>query len=223
MQHGDQLAVFFTGVPVNNTGPEPVMLFPVDQNNYVSVPVSSISEPMEGIDCGQMILTFDVNSSSDVSWYFEEANGTNVKCQNRYLHGPTGPDEVNLAEMYFSGGNFSEQLFYWASAARGFLPDVDEPWHFWLTGGGSAIPLGKENNNGFPYEEYISGHLGDNSLDDNLDGKIQMGEAFAYANDMNTWSAAHCYIPYDDFLGNLEPHFFIMIFHFLKICCHSLG
>jgi hypothetical protein len=118
LTNGDQLAVFFTGIPVKNNGAEPNMVFPVDQNNYLSYPVSGISVPMEDIDCAQMIFTFDVNSASDVSVYFEGPVGTDVKCLNRFLHGSTGSNEVNHAELYFSGGNYSEQLFYWASAAR---------------------------------------------------------------------------------------------------------
>jgi hypothetical protein len=191
--HGDQLAVFFTGIPVNNSGPEPALVFPVDQNNYVSVAASYISEPMENIACGQMVFTFDVNSSSDVSWYFEAANGTDVKCENRYLHGSTGSNEQNYAEMYFSGGNYSEQLFYWASAARGYLPDVysNAPWNIWEEFG----QLGQENG-GAHFATYIPNHPGDNNLDDDLDTFIQMGEAFQYADDMNTWTDAYCNMPF---------------------------
>ncbi|MCF8369039.1 MAG: hypothetical protein K9G76_08335 [Bacteroidales bacterium] len=76
--HGDQLAVFFTGVPVKNTGAEPYMAFHVDQYNMANYPVSGISQPMEDIDCAQMIFTFDLNSASEVSWCFEAANGTDV-------------------------------------------------------------------------------------------------------------------------------------------------
>ncbi|MBL7105922.1 MAG: hypothetical protein ISS18_16475, partial [Bacteroidales bacterium] len=193
--HGDQLAVFFTGVPVNTALVEPRFAFPVNEYFSALYPVSGISEPMEDIDCGQMLLTFDVNSSSDVSWYFEADNGTDVLCENRYLHGPTGSNEENYAEMYFSGGNYSEQLFYWASAARGYLPDVfaQEPWNIWEEFG----ELGLENGGG-DYETYIPNHPGDNELDDDLDSFIQMGEAFEYADDMNTWTAAYCYLPYND-------------------------
>lgn len=73
MEHGDQLAVFFTGVPVNTALAEPRFAFPVNEYFSALYPVSDLSEPMENIDCGQMIFTFDVNSSSDVSRYFEAA------------------------------------------------------------------------------------------------------------------------------------------------------
>lgn len=200
--HDDQLAVFFTGIPVNNSGPEPALVFPVDQYNYVSVVASDVSEPFEDIDCGQMIFTFDVNSASDVSWYFEAANGTDVLCENRYLHASTGSNEKNYAEMYFSGGKYSEQLFYWASAARGWLPDVygNAPWNVWVEFG----QLGLENG-GAHYITYIPNHPGDNNLDDDGDNFIQMGEAFGYADDMNTWTVAHCHIPYGQEVPPLNP------------------
>lgn len=200
--HSDQLAVFFTGVPVNTAGPEPLMGFPIDDQFFTTYPVSGLSQPMEDIDCGQMILTFDVNSSADVSSYFEAANGTNVKCHNRYLHGPTASGETNYAEMYFSGGNYSEQLFYWASAARGWLPDVygNAPWNVWNDFG----QLGLENGGG-DYGTYIPNHPGDFTLDSDGDSFIQMEEAFNYATMLNTWTIDDCHIPWNPFLPDPNP------------------
>ena len=201
--HGDQLAVFFTGVPVDKTLAEPRFGFFDDADGFMTLyPVSGLSEPMEDIDCGQMILNFDVNSASDVSAYFEATGNPNALCQNRYLTGSTGSNEENYAEMYFSTGKYSEQLFYWASAARGFLPEVGAPWN-------TILPaIGYENGGGFPYHtiEGLENHLGDNILDNDNDSFIQMDEAFEYADDMNTWTAAYYYNPYG---GNLEfetPH-----------------
>lgn len=192
--HGDQLAVFFTGVPISTSGVEPQFYFPINEYFITGYPVSGLSEPMEDIDCGQMLLTFDVNFSSEVSWYFEAENGTGVLCENRYLHGPTGSNEYNYEEMYFSTGKYSEHLFYWASAARGFLPEVGAPWN-------TITPaIGYENGGGFPYNTIpgLENHPGDNILDDDDDSFIQMGEAFQYADDMNTWTTAYCYLPYND-------------------------
>ncbi len=191
--HGDQLAVFFTGVPVKNSVNGPYMAFHVDQYNIAKYPVSGLSVPIENIDCGQMILNFDVNSASDVSAYFEATGNPNALCKNRYLTGSTGSDEKNYAEMYFSGGNYSEQLFYWASAARGYLPDVfaQEPWNIWEEFG----QLGLENGGG-DYETYIPGHPGDFTLDVDEDRFIQMGEAFNYGTMLNTWTDDECYLPF---------------------------
>ena len=47
------------------------MSFPVNENKIDLYPVSDLSETMEDINCSQMLLTYDVNFSSDVSWYFE--------------------------------------------------------------------------------------------------------------------------------------------------------
>jgi tetratricopeptide (TPR) repeat protein len=193
LTRGDQLAVFFTGVPVNLALAEPRFGFYIDEYNIQLYPISDFSEPMEEIGCGQMILTFDVNSSDDVLEYFEAANGTDVKCLNRYLHGSTRHEEENLSEMHLSGGEYSEQLFYWASATRGYLPDYvnHSPW---IT---INIHVGSDFDD-FPYEEIIEEHPGDNKLDDNEDGFIQMGEAFNYADNMNTWSNdGYCYLPYN--------------------------
>ena len=208
--HGDQLAVFFTGVPIGYTGGFYKLAFWEIINEepvLVKDDVSLVSVPMEDIDCGQMIFTFDINSSSDISVYFEGPIGSENKCLNRYLHGSTDSGEKNYAEMYFSGGNrYSEQLFYWASAARGYLPEIDAPWNIWIDPGtGEPIPLGEENG-GFPYEDFISGHPGDFYLDVDEDTFIQMGEAFDYGSILNTWTIDDCHIPPNPFLPAPHPH-----------------
>lgn len=190
LQHSDQLAVFFTGVPVHSAGPTVYMSFPVDEYSIDSYIVSSVSQPIEDIDCAQMIFFFDINSSSDVSYFFEAANGTDVKCQNRLLYGPTASGEVSHVEMYISNGagHYSEQLFYWASAARGYLAATYSPWNH------SPYPLGT-----YPYYSVngMEDHPADYPPDDNDDGFIQMCEAFQYANDQNTWSDdEYYYNPY---------------------------
>jgi hypothetical protein len=54
--------------------------------------------------------------------------------------------------------------------------------------------LGTENGGG-AYSSYITNHPGDFPLDDDGDGFIQMGEAFDYANTLNTWTVDDCFIP----------------------------
>jgi hypothetical protein len=187
--HDDQLAVFFTGVPV--TGEQPLMIFPVDENNYVLYPVSEISVPIEKIDCGQMSFLFDVNSSTTIAEYFKAANNTQVLCKNRYLTGPTLSGEKCLAEIYMTQGRYSEYLYYWASASRGYLPEVTKPWNRLDT-------IGIENGGGFLYRNFIPDHPGDSYLDDDHDSFLQMAEAFNYANNLDTWSDdGYCYLPYD--------------------------
>ncbi len=127
LEHSDQLAIFFTGVPVQIAGATVNMGFPVDANIIELYPAYDLSQAIDNINCGQMILNFDVNSASEVSSLFEATGSSGDICKNRYLTGSTSTYENNYAEMYFSGGNYSEQLFYWASAARGFLPDVNAP------------------------------------------------------------------------------------------------
>jgi len=198
--HGDQLAVFFTGVPVQAVGPTVKMGFSIDANKIGLYDVSSISQAFDLIDCGQMVFNFDVNSSTEVMSYFEAVGNANALCQNRYLTGPTGQYENNYSEMYFSSGNYSEQLFYWASAARGYLPLPEEPWLY------NSIAIGYENEGGFPYANVITGHPGDDYLDEDNDNFIQMGEAFAYADKMNTWSDdGYCYLPFISGGGGNDP------------------
>jgi hypothetical protein len=190
--HDDQLAIFITGVPVplNITGVEPSMVFPLDEINFATYPISGLSLPMEKIDCGQMIFNLDVNSSAAINNYFKAAHSTQVICKNRYLTGPTILGEKSQAEMYITSGRYSEYLYYWASAARGYLPEATKPWNILAT-------IGKENGGGFPYSNYIPGHPGDTYLDDNRDHFLQMAEAFNYANNLDTWSDdGYCYLPY---------------------------
>ena len=176
--HGDQLAVFFTGVPVNTSGIEPMLYFPTESQIIGPYPVSSLSEPMEDIDCGQMIFTFDVNSASEVIPYFIGPVGSETKCFNRYLFGSTGNGEENQAEWYITGGLYSEQIYYWAAAVRGLLPEPTAPWNTLLGFTVGEIDFGLLN-------PVLTGHT-DYPPDLDADGYIQMDEAFIYACNENT-------------------------------------
>ncbi|MEZ5197821.1 MAG: right-handed parallel beta-helix repeat-containing protein [Bacteroidales bacterium] len=176
--HGDQLAVFFTGVPVNTSGIEPMLYFPTEDQIIGPYPVSGLSEPMEDIDCGQMIFTFDVNSASEIIPYFIGPVGSETKCFNRYLFGSTGNGEKNQAEWYITGGLYSEQIYYWAAAVRGLLPEPTAPWNTLLGFTVGEIDFGLLN-------PVLTGHT-DYQPDLDADGYIQMDEAFIYACNENT-------------------------------------
>ncbi len=203
--HGDQLAVFFTGVPVKSAAPPtmPMMGFRNADQSITPHSAYDVATLFKDLDCGQMIFNFDINSAAQVMEYFEDSEYMPIKCENRYLTGSTDAGEKNHAEMYFSGSNYSEQLFYWASAARGYLPNVweNKPWQTWDAFG----QLGSENDGGGAYATYITGHPGDTYLDDNGDGYVQMGEAFNYADDMNCWTSSYWSTPPVPFATTQAP------------------
>lgn len=129
----------------------------------------------------------------------------NVQCTNREVHAACEPDEYSTSEVWvtYEGSgqpnlntvNFTEYLFYWNAAARGYFPDFDQPW----------LNITEYTVGEFPLEDYIPGHDGNWNPDTNNDGIVTMGEAHEYAHWMDTWSYHGVFIP---FWENLPSHYY---------------
>lgn len=111
-------------------------------------------------------------------------------CKNKYVFFST----INCfspPEFHITNGNYREFIYYWATAARGYYPRTNEPWRTLTTEAGdfqfsALIPT-------------LDDHPGDIDPDINGDHIVQMQEAFAYANKMNTWSDdGYYYKPYNN-------------------------
>ena len=129
--HDDLLSVFFTDVPVDEEDPANWPLWFDNQGEYVLAQVNSsvTANKLAGIDCAQMILTFSINSGETIAAPFMDFTNP-VDCESRYIHSATSEDEEKHFEQYITGGNYSEYIFYWAAAVRGFYPasPYTEPW-----------------------------------------------------------------------------------------------
>lgn len=182
----DQLSVFFTDVYVFFPQPE-INLWGLWADNGGSPNIdyedpAEIASLIDDINCAQTTITFSINSAKGIADNFENSN------KNRYIHTACDVQEFKQFEQYISGGMYSEYLFYWAAAARNAYPIILQPWleSEWQVGS-------------FPFTS-ISGlgdHPGDFVPDTDGDGYEQMGEAFLYADKMDTWSNdGYYYKPY---------------------------
>ncbi|MCF8377836.1 MAG: hypothetical protein K9G67_15885, partial [Bacteroidales bacterium] len=110
---------------------------------------------------------------------FMDFTNYDVKCKNRSVH-TASQNEAAHPEIWVTGFGFDEMAYYWTAAARGYYPLVDQPWIEVDTVGN--FPFDLVGFDSIPGQDY--------NPDLNLDGFVQMEEAFAYANDWNTWSDA---------------------------------
>lgn len=146
------------------------------------------------IKCSQMIFHIQQCRSGG---FIDDLSGlSNVECVNREVHAACGSDENSVSEVWvtFEGSgqphlstvNFTEYLFYWNAAARGYFPDFDQPW----------LNIMEYTVGEFPLEDHVPGHSGNWDPDTNGDGIVTMGEAHIYASYMDTWSFNGIFIPF---------------------------
>jgi tetratricopeptide (TPR) repeat protein len=144
-----------------------------------------LADYIENINCSSMIFVMEQCHSG--GFENEITNVTNAACKHRVIHTACGEYEYSWAEIWISNAMYDEFVFYWTAAARGYYPDPngDYPWQ-------TSYATGN-----FPFGNYFASHPSDYNPDDNEDGKVQMEEAFTYANDFDTRSPVGYYNPYD--------------------------
>ncbi|MCK4340003.1 MAG: T9SS type A sorting domain-containing protein, partial [Candidatus Cloacimonetes bacterium] len=138
---------------------------------------------LENINCSQIIFVSQTCYSGGFIDDLTDYITYNVLCENRVIHTACDYDEISACEMHITGWYYDEFVYYWTSAARGYYPVTDYPW------------LLADSVGYFPFEDYptMVNHPPDYDPDDpayggNGDGFIQMGEAFYYADNWDTWS-----------------------------------
>jgi hypothetical protein len=154
---------------------------------------------LESIDCAQMVVTImSCLSGGFIDDLTDYVTYPNCLCKNRQIYTACDNNESAHFERHITGGRpvwqyevYGEFTFYLYSALRGEYPDVDgfidgfEPWL-------PSADLGAfEFDPFFPPPEDPNHHPDDYDPDiffGNSDFFIQVGEAFAYMDDFNTWS-----------------------------------
>ncbi len=173
--------------------------FPSGGHSYISLPGNGdlrdteLRDCVRYIDCAQMIFVLLPCYSG--GFIDELANDNDALCKNRAIHTSCEENESAYFEGHITGYRYPEFAFYWTAAARGYYPlimhygpstIVIEPWnHGTFTGN-------------FPFSMYhtMIDHPGDYDPDTNGDHDVQMGEAFDYTNNLDTWSPYEYYCPY---------------------------
>jgi hypothetical protein len=102
----------------------------------------------------------------------------NITGSHRSIYTAANTTDGSYFELWITGGAYDEFLFYWTAAARGRFPGLF-PWE-----------LGDQVTE-FDFDDifiYGDPHPAAYDPDLNGDGFVQMGEAFDYANNFDTWS-----------------------------------
>lgn len=179
LEPGDQLAIFFTGTPVSKALSKTMVgLWSVRRDAaYIQTQeIDATAQIVDDIECSQMAIMFAVNYASQMADKFQ---GSNAKCKNRYVFHNTGSSDLSHKELWITGGNYTEFVFYWASAARGSYPNpkLNEPWKEWIVTG--TFPFRTITGFNTHPEDYVP--------DINKDGFLQMTETLSYASNLDTW------------------------------------
>ncbi|MBN2789357.1 MAG: caspase family protein, partial [Candidatus Delongbacteria bacterium] len=112
-------------------------------------------------------------------------NNDNITDPHRVIHTATSATKLSWVEGWITGFEYDEFVFYWTSAARGFYP------------GNHPYSPGYYTVGNFPFRDIGIVEFNDHPLDydpddqlygGNGDGFVQMEEAFAYADNFDTWS-----------------------------------
>ena len=193
-----------TSPEIPELGPEDQLFIFIDDHGYMSGGHSYVNLPgddlgdfelaeyLVGINCAQIIVVME---PCEIGGFYTELSDYTtyvVSCKNRSIQ-TASDDESSWAEMWITGGNYDEFVYYWTAAARGYYPDDELPWE-------ESYEVGS-----FPFTTItgLEDHPGDFDPDINGDGYVQMEEAFFYSNSLDTWSDDGYY--YNPYLTGLDP------------------
>lgn len=182
----DELFVFVTDHGGHNTLPierSYIKLNPATHNGGEKLFDNELATMVKDIECAQMIFVMGQCYSGGFIDDLVTAQINPAKCLNRAIYTACKFNQESWNEVWITGGKYDEFVYYWMAAVRGNYPNTDAPWIPWHATGS------------FPFTS-VTGfqlHPTDYSPDDplhggNNDGYIQLGEAFQYANDFDTWT-----------------------------------
>jgi hypothetical protein len=207
LEHDDQLLIHFD-CHGNTYDPE-------NKGSYINLMGEvlyddTLAKWLEPIDCAQMLITMMVCYSGG---FIDDLTDTitypNTKCKNRQICTASSYYESAHFERHITGGKpilgyevYGEFVFYFYSALKGIYPDVEIPIEPWITAG--CFPIGT-----FPFDSVPTFYPPPDSItpihpqdydpdemSGNNDGFVQVGEAFTYMDNFNTysWNGYHNYV-----------------------------
>lgn len=180
----DHLYVFVTDHGGLGQGGHTYIVLPNDVDLYDY----ELAEYVDALNCAQITFVMQQCFSGGFIDDLTDYDTYDVKCKHRTIHTACDYDEYSICEMHISDWKYDEFIFYWTAAARGYYPVIDEPWNV-----DQDAPVGSFSFNSI---STLISHPSDYDPDLNSDGKIQMEEAFDYANNFDTWSEYGYYCPY---------------------------
>ncbi len=143
----------------------------------------SFANYVQYINCGQMIFLFQQCHSEGFKNYLSDYTHYPPSCKNRTIHYACKINETANYEKWITNGKFSEFSYYWIASIRGCFPYIDQygpqPWR---RGDTVCCP--------FPYLSIFTSCTSHPSYnpDKNGDGVVTMNEAFAFADDYDSYS-----------------------------------
>jgi len=186
----DQLFIFFTGHGGYDGINDKSNLVIEDSNNLWDYELAGW---LENLNCGAIIYMGTQCHSGGFINDLSDYTNFNPLCKSRTFHAACAEDEFSYAEYIITTEAYDEFVYYWTAAVRGAYP-LDNPW---IEGRATGQ---------FPFNEYDFGacarHGSDYNPDSNSDGKIQLSEAFSYANNLDTHSQDGYYCQDDDPVPN---------------------
>ena len=170
------------------------IMLPQDPNTpspFVNLYDTALANWVRNIQCGQMIFVLEQCFSG--GFVDDLQTHSTDKCKNRSIYTSAASNETEWMDCHISDTTYGEFIFYWTAAVRGYFPDINgnQPW-------ATGFPVYDIVNYPlFPYNscfDTCTNHPYYNP-DLNGDGFVTMEEAFAYANDFDSWSGTGFYCP----------------------------
>ena len=174
-----------------------------DPNQWDLLEDDEFAGYIQYIKCGQMIIMMGQCYSGSFIGPVMDYNTYPPSCKNRTIQTVCGsnPTQIGNFEYYITAGAFTEFIFYWTAALRGYFPYIDvigNPTNIqpWFTGD-PVYPMTDVFLNAFPPADYSpptlcwdhkSPQFSNVDPDSNHDGVVTMDEAFSFADNMDSYS-----------------------------------
>ncbi len=177
----DQLFVFVTDHGGRDLGNDEAYIYLWDNDLQTSdddiLSVTEFNQLLAPIETSEIIVFMEQCFSGG---FIDNQN--NITGEHRVVQTACEYVAYSYPEIHITNMAYDEFAYYWTAAIRGYYPGAN-PWETGYATGS------------FPFSSYFTNHPGDYNPDTNNDGLVQMGEAFDYANDLNSWSTEGYYNP----------------------------
>lgn len=196
----DQLFVLLCGHGIKENG---MSYFRVvdDKDNDARLYDYELAEWTRNINCSQ--ITFMIDCCYSGGFVDNLMEDTSAVCKNRAVHTCTNDTTYGYVEEHITSQFYNKELsdnqrvdefiYYWSAASLGYYPILDirydsilGPWHRYDSTAIGQFPWRLISS--FKEGEVYSHDLYDISPDINRDGTVSMGEAFLFADNLDSYS-----------------------------------